>query len=156
MLLNCFSLLMFQGVGFLHLKLPQLPVLLDYFVKQTNKPHIRQSVFTDTAWLCMLFCAVLSSMDILFRPKFLSNLCIPKPASAIRLWRPNCSSHASYKLALFSFETIKKDNKLFTCGFLFSHDLAVVTLPFQFFGLTWECITQIQEVRSISYMDKLV
>lgn len=73
MLLNCFYLLMFQGVGFLHLKLPQLTVLLDYFVKQTNKPDIRQSVFTDNAWLCMLFCAVWSSIDILFRPKFLSN-----------------------------------------------------------------------------------
>lgn len=98
------------------------------------------------AYVCWFICAVWSSTGILFRLKFLSNLCIPKPASETRFWRPSCSFHTSYKLALFSFETIKKNSpRVKACFlFLFCHGIAVVIVTFQFFDLTWECIAQIK------------
>lgn len=83
--LNCFSLLMFQGVGFLHLK---LPVFFYHFVKSNKKaaaPHRQFSVHWYYLVICVIFiCAVWSSIDISFRLKFLSNLCILKPASETR------------------------------------------------------------------------
>lgn len=53
LLLSCFSLLVFQGVGFLCFK---FPVFLDYCVKANKQPHTDSSVLIDTVCFCVLFC----------------------------------------------------------------------------------------------------
>lgn len=54
LLLSWFSLLVFQGVGFLCLK---LPVLLDYCVK-ANKQAASHTQFS-AHWYCLLMCVIL-------------------------------------------------------------------------------------------------
>lgn len=109
LLLSCFSLLVFQGVGFLCFK---LPVLLDYCVKANKQaaPQTVQCSLILFAYVGYFICAVWPSTDMFFRPKFLSYLCIPKPGYASGFCRPNCSF--SSRLAPFSFKTIKKEKKI--------------------------------------------
>lgn len=109
LLLSCFSLLVFQGVGFLCFK---LPVLLDYCAKANKQaaPQTVQCSLILFAYVGYFICAVWPSTDMFFRPKFLSYLCIPKPGYASGFCRPNCSF--SSRLAPFSFKTIKKEKKI--------------------------------------------